>query len=114
MLDTLSPVLHDAVLAGLGASGMALVAAILPFANKWLNEIKPDSKILAQILSMMDLLLTDRADFSIKGVDLLDVAIQAANKINETDSLTEDTVKNLANKAAEKWSLKVFQSKLRN
>ena len=112
MLNTLSPALHDAALTGLGAAGMALVAAGLPFLNQLLAQLRPDAKTVAQILSMMDVLMQGRADLTIKGVDILGIAQNAAQKISETDKLTEGQVAALAVQAAEKWSVGIFQRKM--
>ena len=65
MLETLTPIAHDAAIAGLGAAGTALIAAILPYLNRALDKIRPDAKTVAQILTMMDMLLQGRADLTI-------------------------------------------------
>lgn len=111
MISSLIPSLHDALIAGGSAFGMALLAAALPYVNRKLTEYKPESQALAQILTLMDTLLMGRTELKIGDVDILDVATEAASRVAKATELSEESAVGLVKEAADLWSLRIFKAK---
>ncbi|MEM9805867.1 MAG: hypothetical protein AAF959_11350 [Cyanobacteria bacterium P01_D01_bin.56] len=113
MLETIPPILLKAGLVAAGAAGEELIRFVLPYLNNLINRIRPQAKILAQMLPMMDLLLGKQADsLQIKDVNVLTAATIAAGKLAEEKELSGDDISKLIARAVDLFDYNVFFGKL--
>ncbi len=108
----LHPTLSEALLAGAVAIGGVLLGAVIPTINQKLSDYSSDRKVLAQLVSTMDLLLGDRINLTIGSIDVGAIAKEAAQRLAATDSVSVDQAMGLIGDAARLWSPVIFQEKL--